>query len=93
MTMFLLLLSPAEIIILVTRVLPRRNRMVETFAKHVASDAKQLIEDEETGAQKYRYLRTGADHFSLALTYDSVAWMGEHPAYALMGRVPIAIIG
>ncbi len=35
---------------------------------------KQLIEDEATGAQSYRYLRTGTNHYSLAFTYDCVAW-------------------
>ena len=35
------------------------------------ADAKVLDEDEETGAKKYRYIRTGIDHFSL-FTY---AWM------------------
>jgi hypothetical protein len=42
------------------------------FAQHMAADAKILDEDEETGAQKFRYIRTGPDHFSLAFTY---AWM------------------
>jgi hypothetical protein len=29
--------------------------------------------DEETGAMKYRYIRTGADHYSLAFTYALLA--------------------
>jgi hypothetical protein len=42
----------------------------------MAADAKVLDENPETGAMKYRYVRTGADHFSLAFTY---AWMAaEH---------------
>ena len=45
---------------------------MEEFAVHMAADAKILDEDEETGAQRYRYIRTGADHFSLAFTY---AWL------------------
>jgi hypothetical protein len=53
-------------------VLPRREPLVETFARHMAADAKILDEDPETGAQRYRYVRTGEDHFSLAFTY---AWM------------------
>ncbi len=53
-------------------VLPRRVPIVEIFARHMAADAKVLDEDEETGAKKYRYVRTGEDHFSLAFTY---AWM------------------
>jgi hypothetical protein len=31
-------------------------------------DAKILDENEETGAKKYRYIRSGEDHFSLAFT-------------------------
>ncbi|MGH9317684.1 MAG: phage terminase large subunit family protein [Thermoanaerobaculia bacterium] len=58
--------------------LPRRNRLVEQFAQHMAADAKLLDEDEETGARKYRYIRTGPDHFSLALTY---AWMAARWIY------------
>ena len=38
----------------------------------VAADVKQL--DEDTRAQSYRYVRTGTDHYSLAFTYDCVAW-------------------
>jgi hypothetical protein len=53
--------------------LPRQEPIVETFAKHMAADAKILDEDAETGAKKYRYIRTGADHFSLAFTYAQMA--------------------
>ena len=53
-------------------ILPRRSREVEEFAKHMAADAKILDEDEETGAMKYRYIRTGENHLSMAFTY---AWM------------------
>jgi len=53
-------------------VIPRGLAEVDLFARHMACDAKVLDEDEETGAKKYRYVRTGADHFSLAFTY---AWM------------------
>jgi hypothetical protein len=55
-------------------VLPRRVPLLETFAEHLASDAKKLIEDEETGAKSYRYIRTGTNHYSLAFTYD---WMAS----------------
>jgi hypothetical protein len=54
-------------------VLPRRTPLVEEFAEHLASDAKKLIEDEETGAKSYRYIRTGTNHYSLAFTYDWIA--------------------
>ena len=55
--------------------LPRRMPIVEEFAKHLAADAKILDEDEETGAKRYRYIRTGPDHYSLAFCY---AWMAAH---------------
>ncbi len=58
-------------------VLPRRCPRVEEFATHMANDAKQLREDPATGAQAYRYIRTGPDHFSLAFTYDCIAWAEE----------------
>ena len=63
-------------------ILPRRSPLLEKFAAHMASDAKRLIEDEETGSQVYRYIRTGTDHFSLAFTYDCIAWSGQTPASA-----------
>jgi hypothetical protein len=53
-------------------VLPRREPLVETFARHMAADAKKLEEDPETGAQRFRYVKTGENHFSFAFTY---AWM------------------
>jgi hypothetical protein len=58
-------------------ILPRRVPLIETFAQHLASDAKQLIEDEETGAKSYRYIRTGTNHYSLAFTYDWLACEDE----------------
>jgi hypothetical protein len=58
-------------------VLPRRIPLVETFAEHLASDAKKLIEDDETGAKSYRYVRTGTNHYSLAFTYDWLACEDE----------------
>ena len=53
-------------------ILPRRDHVVETFAQHMTCDAKVLDEDEETGVKKYRYVKTGTNHFSLAFTY---AWL------------------
>ena len=55
-------------------VLPRRGPVVEEFARHLANDAKQLVEDEQTGLQKYRYVRTGINHYRMAFTYDCLAW-------------------
>ena len=53
-------------------ILPRQTPVVAEFAQHMAANAKILDEDPDTGAQKYRYIRTGPDHYSLAFTY---AWM------------------
>ena len=54
-------------------VLPRRSPLVEEFAMHMTCDAKVLEEDEETGVKKYRYIRTGTNHFSMAFTYAWIA--------------------
>jgi len=54
-------------------VLPRRMPIVDTFALHLTHDAKQLTEDTETGVAKYRYVKTGVNHFSLAFTYEALA--------------------
>ena len=48
--------------------------MIREFAEHLAADVKQLKKDGETGAQSYRYVRTGTNHYSLAFTYDCIAW-------------------
>lgn len=53
--------------------LPRRDALVELFSRHMSCDAKQLDEDPDTGMKKYRYIRTGEDHFSLAFTYAMLA--------------------
>ena len=34
-------------------------------------------EEAERRMQSYKYVRTGADHYSLAFTYDCVAWSRE----------------
>ena len=52
--------------------LPRCSPRVEEFARQMAADAKVLHEDEATGIRKYRYVKTGENHFSLAFTY---AWL------------------
>ena len=50
------------------------------FAAHLAAIAKRLEEDNKTGEQRYVYVRSAADHFSMAFTCDVVAW--EHEAWA-----------
>ncbi len=58
-------------------VFPRGGELMREFAAHMSSGVKQLVEDDETGAQTYRYVRIGTDHYSLAFTYDCVAWSRE----------------
>jgi hypothetical protein len=70
-------------------VLPRRIPLLEEFAVHLASDAKQLIENEETGAKSYRYIRTGVNHYSFAFTYDWLASEDERRVYSGLGIVAI----
>ncbi len=59
--------------------LPRGGPVVREFAEHVAADVKQLVEDDKTGAQAYRYVKTATNHFSLAFTYDCIAWSRLSP--------------
>ena len=63
-------------------VMPRQDRLVRQFAKHMAADAKKLEEDEETGARKYRYIKTGENHLSFAFTYAWLAAVDDSGARA-----------
>jgi len=54
-------------------ILPRGGAVIQEFAEHMASDVKQLVEDKDTGAKVFRYVRTATDHYSLAFTYECVA--------------------
>ena len=67
-------------------VLPRGGAVVREFAQHMAADVKQLVEDEDTGALSYRYKKTGTNHFSLAFTYDCIAWSRDGGVW---GRIAI----
>ena len=51
---------------------------MEEFADHLVADVKQLVEDEDTGARSFRYVRTGTNHYSFAFTYDCIAWSGDY---------------
>lgn len=64
-------------------ILPRRVPIVEVFAEHLAANAKVLEEDAETGAKRFKYIRTAPDHFSLAFTYTWMAatHMGGHRGF------------
>ena len=67
--------------------LPRQEPVVETFARHMAADAKILDEDETTGVQKYRYVRLGENHFSMAFTYCWLASGGRAYRRNLRGYI------
>ncbi len=55
-------------------VLPARlNPVVESFIRQLCAIAKVLQEDERTGRQVARYIRTGPDHFAHALAYECLA--------------------
>jgi hypothetical protein len=54
-------------------ILPRRQPLLEEFAQHMSCDAKVLIEDLETGTKKYKYVKTGTNHYSFAFTYACLA--------------------
>jgi len=67
-------------------VLPRGGGVVRELAEHLAADVKQLVEDEDTGAKSFRYVKTGTNHFSLAFTYDCIAASRYHPIdYSMYG--------
>ena len=63
-------------------IFPRAGKLMQEFAGHMAADVKQLIEDQDTGAKSFRYVRTGTDHYSLAFTYDCIAWSRDTPGPA-----------
>jgi len=70
-------------------VLPQASPLIEEFAKHMACDAKVLDEDDETGIKKYRYIRTGTNHFSMAFTY---AWLAasDRPPEARFSTIDLS---
>jgi hypothetical protein len=50
-------------------IVARNLAHLDEFARHMTCDAKKIEEDEETGERRARYIRTGANHFSMAFTY------------------------
>jgi hypothetical protein len=54
-------------------ILPRAGKLMQEFAEHLSADVKQLVEDEATEAQGFRYVRTATDHDSLAFTSECIA--------------------
>jgi len=69
--------------------LPPRSPELELFAQHLSANAKILDEDADTGAKKYRYVRTGADHYSLAFTYGLMGLESIHMPLTPEQRVQI----
>jgi hypothetical protein len=57
--------------------LPHEQPIVQTFADHLAADAKQLEEDPQTGSRRHTYVKLAENHFDFAYTYDFMAWMDE----------------
>jgi len=57
-------------------ILPRQSDMVRTFALQMHNVAKRLEVDEETGSQRYAYLRLGDDHFRHAFSYFVMGLQG-----------------
>lgn len=53
--------------------LPRRNEVVEQYAKQLCDIAKILEEDERTGSKLFRYRKLGADHYRHATNYFYMA--------------------
>lgn len=70
-------------------VLPRGGPVLQEFADHLAADVKQLVEDEETGARAFRYVKTGTNHYSLAFTYDCIAATRDYGCRSASGRLNI----
>lgn len=71
-------------------ILPRGGAVIKEFAEHLAADVKQLVEDEDTGAKSFRYVRTGTDHYSLAFTYECIAASRYVPiGPCIFGREPL----
>jgi len=69
-------------------ILPRGGAVIQEFAEHMAADVKQLVEDENTGARSFRYVKTGTNHYSLAFTYDCIAATRYYPIdYRMYGWV------
>lgn len=55
-------------------ILPRESEIVRTFASHCHNTAKRLEIDEETGSQRYVYIKLGDDHFRHSLNYCTMSY-------------------
>jgi hypothetical protein len=54
-------------------IFPRRDALMEEVATHFSNLVRIAETDEETGAIKYRYVRTGPDHYAHAALYAHLA--------------------
>jgi len=54
-------------------VLPRSNKIVQTFADQMHNVARKLEENEDTGSKRYVYVKLGADHFRHSFNYEAIA--------------------
>ena len=54
-------------------VLPRSSDIMRMFATQMHNTAKRLETDEDTGSQRYVYLKLGADHYRHAFSYCMMA--------------------
>jgi hypothetical protein len=59
---------------------------IDVVAKHCHNLVKTQEEDEETGEVKWRYIRTGDDHYAHALNYFKIAYKSFSPT----GQVIVA---
>lgn len=53
--------------------LPRRDIVIEEFARHCSAIVKTVDEDKETRSKKYIYKALAADHYRHALNYAQIA--------------------
>lgn len=68
--------------------LPRRDPIVEEFAKHVAALVRNEQTDDETGEVTTKYIQTGPDHWGHADGYANLAageWRGPMKSFVVWG--------
>ncbi len=68
------------------RIALRHSPLLEMFVRHLTAIAKILEEDPQTGRQRYRYIRTGEDHFAHANAYDELAGQRERVVPVVLAR-------
>ncbi len=53
--------------------LPAESKELQEFAQHCSNVARVLHTDPETGSSRYVYIKTGADHYRHAQSYEAMA--------------------